>query len=303
MGAKASYDSAIGDVEQRLEPSQSRINNTLWKCLAISSLTLNVLLISFLLSIPWTPRKPWPTSADSSCVKKTSAYSPLLEDLDLKTSGLTINGSLFPNCEPPSVWRSPPSADVDIAWDQLSRTDIFAISHSDVVALGRDSDLTVPVPASYGFGSDIYLAELDGQHHLHCLNMIRKYAYLPYYFPQYPDMTRMPVFHQNHLNHCIDILRQQLLCSMSTDIITYRWVEGQSIPQPDFSVNKVCKNQEQISNWLEKKWSELPLSDDQKVNVPRPGNVKDIDLASSPYWDTLVRKAREKGVSIHEYVE
>ena len=46
MGAKASYDSAIGDVEQRLEPSQSRINNTLWKCLAISSLTLNVLLLT-----------------------------------------------------------------------------------------------------------------------------------------------------------------------------------------------------------------------------------------------------------------
>lgn len=45
------------------------------------------------------------------------------------------------------------------------------------------------------------------------------------------------------------------------------------------------------------------MSEEQKVYVPWPDNVEEIEVPSNPYWDELVRKAREKGVSVHEYVE
>lgn len=159
------------------------------------------------------------------------------------------------------------------------------------------------IPPSYGFGSSLYLAELDGQHHLHCLNTLRKYAYLPHYFPGYSSTLTMPIFHQNHLTHCLDVLRQQLLCTYSTGVTTYRWLRGQEIPQPDFSVQKQCKNLRQIGGWLEGKWNGLRLTEEQTVHVPRPNGVEGIEVEGSVYWDELVRKAREKGVSVHEYVE
>lgn len=284
--------------EEDIGPPQQTGSRAWLKLLTILSLVLNVTLIflAFISSL----RTPNPAA---SCIRQTSSYSPVLKDTNLGLVHQTVNGTLFPNSNPPSIWRSPPSPAVDKAWEDIANTDIFAISRADILSLGRDPEVITKVPSSYGFGEDIYFAELDGQHHLHCLMMIRRYAYLPQYFPEYESMNKMPVFHKNHLNHCVDILRQHLLCTFSTDIITYRWTQNQPLPQPDFSIEKVCRNRDDIQGWLDKRWTELPLTVDQRVNVPRPDNLAEIELPSNHYWDDLVHKAHDQGVEVHEYVD
>lgn len=54
-------------------------------------------------------------------------------------------------------------------------------------------------------------------------------------------------------------------------------------------------------DWLDRRY--LPLTDDMKVNVPRPENVAEIEVPASPYWNELVEKARAAGIQLHEYVE
>ena len=91
---------------------------------------------------------------------------------------------------------------------------LFAITRGDVVRLRRDPDVAVKVPVEWNLksptGEPIYLAQLDGQHTLHCLNAIRKYAYFDHYYcDRYRSTSNMPIFDQTHLNHCVDMLREE----------------------------------------------------------------------------------------------
>lgn len=42
------------------------------------------------------------------------------------------------------------------------------------------------------------------------------------------------------------MLMQHLLCTADTGFYTYKWYEGMEWPQPDFSVQRQCKNWRQI---------------------------------------------------------
>ena len=52
-----------------------------------------------------------------------------------------------------------------------------------------------------------------------------------------------------HLNHCVDIIAQNLMCSANTDIVTLQWVEKQFYPFPDFNVNHQCRDFDALLDW------------------------------------------------------
>src|SRR2546429_6860793 len=102
-----------------------------------------------------------------------------------------------------------------------------------------------------GHGEDAHLAQLDGQHALHCLNAVRRYAYREHYFPELRSTNSsgsspFKPFHQAHLSHCLHILLQTLTCDFSLDIITHNWMDTQNYPFPDFAINKKCKDHGQL---------------------------------------------------------
>ena len=77
-----------------------------------------------------------------------------------------------------------------------------------------------------GFGSDTHLAQIDGQHALHCLNAVRRYAYREHYYPHLNTSARRGVsplgpLDQAHLSHCLHILLQTLSCNPSANLITH----------------------------------------------------------------------------------
>lgn len=55
------------------------------------------------------------------------------------------------------------------------------------------------------------------------------------------------------IDHCIDILRQFIMCSGDTGLITYTWEEGRNVPMPDFSTTKTCRNFDDIVTWVDMK--------------------------------------------------
>jgi hypothetical protein len=54
-------------------------------------------------------------------------------------------------------------------------------------------------------------------------------------------------------DHCIDIIRQSLMCNADAGIFSYIWVEGYPKPFPDFSVNHNCRNFDAVLKWAEEK--------------------------------------------------
>ena len=55
--------------------------------------------------------------------------------------------------------------------------------------------------------------------------MLRKYLYFDYYSQFDPFFTESkPETYRMHLEHCVDNLRQVLMCSADVGMITYEWV-------------------------------------------------------------------------------
>lgn len=114
------------------------------------------------------------------------------------------------------------------------------VAEGDLVKINRTS-----VPLNDDGGG--YLAVVDVFHELHCLNYIREYLHRDYY-----DMRETPGIQTLHVDHCIDTLRQTLMCHGDIALHTFDWIPGRRIPWPNFNVVHECRNFEAIYDWAEK---------------------------------------------------
>ncbi|KIN08640.1 hypothetical protein OIDMADRAFT_107231 [Oidiodendron maius Zn] len=102
-----------------------------------------------------------------------------------------------------------------------------------------------------GLGDHAYMAQVDVFHQLHCLNQLRKLIY-PEYYNYAPSNLHHPDIWFVHLNHCVNIIAQNLMCSENTDFITLQWVEAQFYPYPDFNVYHQCRDIDSLLDWTTK---------------------------------------------------
>ncbi|KAL2060127.1 hypothetical protein VTL71DRAFT_9949 [Oculimacula yallundae] len=175
---------------------------------------------------------------------KSSTYSPTQPAVDYITT--QFQGSL--NLE--SVYKGTPRKELDDAWDALSPGSILpgptlSISEQELQSIGKDSmaNATVQIPAEFGGG---YFATLEVFHNLHCLNLVRMATYMEYYESKHAFGDH---WLRNHVDHCIDMIRQRLTCTADIGLVTAVWVDGYSEPYPDFSTQHQCRNFDKIREW------------------------------------------------------
>ncbi|KAG5926712.1 hypothetical protein E4U42_003013 [Claviceps africana] len=219
--------------------------------LVLAALTLLnlVLLLTSVVLVSWARhhRRVLARNERNSLLKLADAYSPVYDQVQVPLLDVTINGSLMDRGD--SIYRQPPSAAVDAAWESIAEQLPHAISREDVIRLGKDPDRTAKWPPEWGFGPDAYIAELDIVHTVHCLNAIRRDVHWRHYFGRrYPD-GRFPEMHRTHTDHCIYIVLQNLMCAANGDVVTNVWVEGQLHPFPDFSIHKRCRDHGALIDW------------------------------------------------------
>ena len=51
------------------------------------------------------------------------------------------------------------------------------------------------------------------------------------------------------LEHCIEILRQSVMCRADTTLITFRWGHTVKLPQPDFTLEHTCADWNALMDW------------------------------------------------------
>jgi ribosomal protein S17 len=53
--------------------------------------------------------------------------------------------------------------------------------------------------------------------------------------------------------HCIEILRQSVMCRGDTTLITFHWGHRVKLPQPDFTLPHQCVDWGRLMKWAEKR--------------------------------------------------
>ncbi|KAI2471404.1 hypothetical protein F4781DRAFT_122986 [Annulohypoxylon bovei var. microspora] len=114
-------------------------------------------------------------------------------------------------------WNQGPSDEVDALWGDMLYALNIRITSDEVDFLGLNTTNRVQLN-----GGD-YLGVIGAYHHLHCLNNMRIAIHWDYYKEQYGNYSRQEVFSREHSDHCIDTLRQALMCHANAEVHTAEW--------------------------------------------------------------------------------
>ncbi|KAI8947800.1 hypothetical protein F4801DRAFT_592301 [Xylaria longipes] len=182
-------------------------------------------------------------------LRRTSIYSPVYDLIDLGLHEIQVNGTLYPP-DQPSIARQMPNLAADSVSEDYERVRPLQLTKSQLIRMGKDpSQVSKYKDKDWGFGDDAYVGDLDVFHQLHCLNTLRQYAYADYY-----NLTKLDANDGNslmavHVNHCVDILLQEIKCSGNVGFITSGWIENMRYPQPDMSINRKCIAFDSVVAW------------------------------------------------------
>ncbi|PQE10985.1 tat pathway signal sequence protein [Rutstroemia sp. NJR-2017a BVV2] len=180
------------------------------------------------------------------CPEYVQHYSPILKDVDTSYQPVLFNGSFMKE----NAFRLKAGPEVDTAWASLG-------VHYRSIALpaseAEKSGLTpahVQINEKYGGGFPV---NVEGLHHLHCLNLVRQSLY--YNYDYYHEQGKGAfVNDDNIVQYHVYIIRQQLMCTIDTGVLGQVWWDKER-PQAfvDFNTEHRCKNFDAIRQWAEER--------------------------------------------------
>ncbi|EHK49327.1 hypothetical protein TRIATDRAFT_49480 [Trichoderma atroviride IMI 206040] len=213
---------------------------------------------------------------DGVCAKHTNQWSPLVRDVAIQYDGKEFNGSFMNE----NIYRQVGSPEVDKAWEDLGvNYRAGVISYEDGLASGLEASF-VQRAKKYGGG---FLVNVEGMHHLHCLNLVRKALYFNY--DRYKELGEHAFLNEEdilrrHITHCLDTVRQVLICNVDTGVLGQVWINPKEPTAfPDFRTKHTCKNYEDIRKWA--KHLQAPPLDQIPEDYLAPPNPDDV-IVSTP---------------------
>ena len=119
-----------------------------------------------------------------------------------------------------SPYIGKPSPTIEKAWTELFSPMALRVTTADLIQHQQSS---VPLPKG-GF-----LAWLGVYHELHCVKVLRQANYRDHYHPNITQQELRDL--QVHADHCVDLLREALMCHGDTETLTtFVWREGWGKP-------------------------------------------------------------------------
>ncbi|KAH8668671.1 hypothetical protein BX600DRAFT_510744 [Xylariales sp. PMI_506] len=267
-----SYKPLLGDNEDQSDAEDSTASNVqrlkqdswLWRIVrVVHPLVTAVLLIVVAIGL-YREKKLF----HSRCVRELHTPSPIIKAgvID-KYDTVYFNGTI--NFK--EKWAGPPNDDRDKMWHSMVYDVWIPITDEDVTNMGKDPKSVTRVPPQYrkDYG-DGAIVVMEFAHQMHCLDLVRKYTYYDYYMEKQDEEAfgNPPHVLRVHIDHCIDMLRQFVMCNADPGLVTYFWVDGRPTPYPDFSMQKQCKNPYALLEWAREK--RIP---DYKPVYPSPGEA------------------------------
>ncbi|KAL7946385.1 tat pathway signal sequence [Trichoderma barbatum] len=228
---------------QSLPLSRSRLSWLLYTTVAIISLLAGVV-------IGYNFRRD---TIEKGLTFADTSHLKLYNGINFESHEQRFNGSLFKR----SPYSGPPTPKMDQTWGRF--TEAGSKSMPDYPPLLNISIEDAQASTSYPLQTAVhlnetqnigYMASLGFFHQIHCLNMLRKFIYLDYYKETQPSWYTQPYL-RGHADHCVDMLRESIMCHGDTTLIVYHWIKGYADPVPDFSTIHTCRDPEAILDWMQ----------------------------------------------------
>jgi len=258
-----SQDDDIGDEKEHVygTPTKKRSYNR--KLFITSHL---VLLGLYVLGLYLVWNKEPSTKA---CAKRLSTHSPALPIAEylppyhLDAAIVQVN-----------KYRGPPSPEIDAEWEKIGAgVPGVRLQWDDIIALNKSvqTDPMKPlhrIPEEFGGG---YIGMLEVFHLLHCLDEVRKATYPEHYAAEWEAHGGVHAA-RIHNDHCIDMLREMIMCDTDVTPVTFYDPLGMSnrkLPMPDFNTLHTCRNFEAVLEWNNNneraiQWDEIGLEIDEE---------------------------------------
>ncbi|RFU31169.1 hypothetical protein B7463_g5187, partial [Scytalidium lignicola] len=245
-GSSAEEDVPFLDRENLPEPYAAKQNK--WRLYAIFSAILCLTSIASFLAGFYISRPRAPLGTYETAFKSDFAlpFRSTLREVQFTgaprfyDNGTTYKPELDKNVPWPEneTYFGPPSNEIDNAWKKLWEPWGFSISEEEAKATWGDRYVEYYDAVAGG-----YTAGLDIFHTLHCVDFVRR----AFYPERYPFT---PLHGPLHLEHCIDIIRQSIICYGSTTLIPTKYYRGIGHNYIDSNQVHTCRDIRELRNWV-----------------------------------------------------
>ncbi|KAJ5562032.1 hypothetical protein N7535_003504 [Penicillium sp. DV-2018c] len=184
----------------------------------------------------------WRGDLDSLCSKHVSQYSTVMREVGIEYNLQQFNGSLLKE----NVFRQDAGPAVDAAWESLG------VNYRSVRIPAEDAERS-------GLAAD--QVKINKKEHTNIdKNLLRQslyYNYDYYHAKGEGPFTNNDYIVRRHVSHCLDIIRQELMCTVDSGVLGQIWIYPEN-PEPyvDFNTQHKCKNFDAIRRWAER--NQLP---------------------------------------------
>ncbi|KAI0475481.1 hypothetical protein GGR56DRAFT_695182 [Xylariaceae sp. FL0804] len=170
---------------------------------------------------------------------------------------------------PEFPWNQEPSDELDAAWSDLLTGLNIRVKPEEMKSL---PDLNLTYDSVQVDGGD-YMGVMGVFHHLHCLNNMRIRLHWDYYESKYKAFENRHGLRIEHSDHCIDTLRQAVMCNANTAIAGLHWEKETSFPAnlvPQWDIRTTCVNWQSLDGWA-------------RERALRPGQFSYLPPPPGPY--------------------
>ncbi|KAF1822547.1 uncharacterized protein K489DRAFT_320844 [Dissoconium aciculare CBS 342.82] len=138
-----------------------------------------------------------------------------------------------------SPYAGKPRPGLDQAWHDLLKYSNIRLSLEELDFLDparKDSAVELPDGG--------YYATTQVMHELHCI--------VGLYLTYFPELSTAQLEDQKiHVEHCLDTLRQGVMCRADLTPITMRWGHKQPVPLGNFSSPHQCVDWSRVDYWMQ----------------------------------------------------
>lgn len=97
-------------------------------------------------------------------------------------------------------------------------------------------------------GKKGYRVAVEVFHQLHCLNLLRQNRFYSHYNKLNGDVSAPDEDLTGHLDHCIDALRQMIMCQSDVGVFPF-YYENENDPWPNYATPHTCRSYEGVRKW------------------------------------------------------
>ncbi|MCJ1314482.1 hypothetical protein MMC25_008164 [Agyrium rufum] len=162
--------------------------------------------------------------------------SPATKAIFYEERALTLESTI----QDKGPYAHAPNPDVDASWSELLKNTNIEVPTEIMRKLGRE-DIGIKLPDREG-----YAGSLQVYHQIHCVKRLHQYMYPDYYFKDFDD--HMKEMNRLHSEHCIDFLRQSMMCLGDIGLITFQWSPVSLIPIANSTTHQ-CINWEKFEEF------------------------------------------------------